>query len=326
MSDNEEKIIDAQEKAELAITLPEAADDKSLIAVKQLPIIEERLRDYKAEIEKTVADAKSMVATADTVQAVKSTRASLRKQFDALDKRRIAVKNLILEPYDRFNAVYRECVEKPFSEADAALKATVDGFEGELKAKAMERLQAHYTELCALEGIDWLTFDEALRRSGVKVGMADTRTKEPRKAMDAMAEFTSKIACGLDAVRKMEDSAEIMVEFKKTLDAGQAAAIVQERKRRVREAEEAEAKRREETARQREMQARVEAAAPTPAPPPINAPAPVAAPPQAAEQPMCWKKMSFTIYFRNQEEYQKVLPELKALKEKLVQEGIQYGK
>lgn len=324
--DNEERAIEAQEAAEMAITMPTVADDKSLIAVTQLPIIEERLRDYKAAIEKTVADAKSMVATAETVQAVKNTRADLRKQFDALDKRRIAVKDLILEPYERFNAVYKECVATPFQEADTALKATVDSFEGELKSKALKKLEANYNEHCQLEGIDWIPFDQALTKSGVKIGMADTKTKEPRKAMDALANFVSRIAVGMDQVRQMEDSAEIMVEFKKCLDAGQAAATVQERKRRIREAQEAEERRREETARQREMQARVEAAAPTPAPPPINAPAPVATPPQAAEQPMCWKKMSFTIYFRNQEEYQKVLPELKALKEKLVQEGIQYGK
>ena len=324
--DNEERAIEAQEAAEMAITLPTAADDKSLIAVTQLPIIEERLRDYKAEIEKTVADAKSMVATAETVQAVKNTRADLRKQFDTLDKRRIAVKDLILEPYERFNAVYKECVATPFQEADAALKATVDSFEGELKSKALKKLEANYNEHCKLEGIDWIPFDQALTKSGVKIGMVDTKTKEPRKAMDALANFVSRIAVGMDQVRQMEDSAEIMVEFKKCLDAGQAAATVQERKRRIREAQEAEERRREETARQREMQARVEAVAPIPAPPPITPPAPVATPPQAAEQQMCWKKMSFTIYFRNQEEYQKVLPELKALKEKLVQEGIQYGK
>lgn len=324
--DNEERAIEAQEAAEMTIPAPSVADSKTLIAVTQLPVIEERLKDYKAEIEATVADAKTMVATPDTIQAVKAKRADLRKQFDALDKRRIAVKALILEPYDRFNKVYKECVEQPFAEADEALKATVDGFEGELKAKAMEKLQANYNEHCKLEGIDWIPFDQALTKSGVKIGMADTKTKEPRKAMDALANFVSRIAVGMDQVRQMEDSAEIMVEFKKCLDAGQAAATVQERKRRIREAQEAEERRREETARQREMQARVEAAAPTPAPPPINAPAPVTAPPQAAEQPMCWKKMSFTLYFRNQEEYQKVLPELKALKEKLVQEGIQYGK
>ena len=322
--DNEERAIEAQEAAERAAPTP-IADSISLIAVTQLPIIEERLRDYKAEIEATVAEAKSMVATPDTIQAVKAKRAELRKQFDDLDKRRIAVKNLILEPYERFNKVYKECVEMPFKDADATLKATVDGFEGELKAQALKKLKANYDEHCQLEGIDWLTFDQALTRSGVKISMADTKTKEPRKAMDALAEFVSKIALGMEAVRKMEDSAEIMVEFKKCLDAGQAAAIVAERKRRIQEAAEAEDRRKEEAVRQQEMVAKVETAAPTPTP--VAAPTAVQAPELMTDRPIgYWKKMSFTLYFRNPGEYEKVLPALRQLKEILKQEEIHYGK
>lgn len=322
--DNEERAIEAQEAAERAAPAP-IADSKSLIAVTQLPIIEERLRDYKAEIEATVAEAKSMVATPDTIQAVKAKRAELRKQFDDLDKRRISVKNLILEPYDRFNKVYDECVKRPFADADATLKSTVDGFEGELKAQAMEKLAENYAEHCQLEGIDWLPFDQALRFSGVKISMADTKTKTPRKAMDALAEFISKVALGMEAVRKMDDSAEIMVEFKKCLDAGQAAAIVAERKRRIQDAAEAENRRKEEAARQQEMVAKVEAAAPAPAP--VAAPTAVQAPELMTDRPTgYWKKMSFTIYFRNPGEYEKVLPALRQLKEILKQEEIQYGK
>lgn len=327
--DKEERIIEEQMALEEAKPTAQATDLISMaqITVTQLPIIEERLRDVKAAVEATVADAKSMVATPDTIQAVKARRAELNKQFDTLDAQRKAVKEQITAPYNRFDAVFKECIAVPFKEADQALKATVDGFEGELKAKAMKKLEDYYYELCALDQIDFLTFEQAIARGKIKIELADCRKKKPTKAMDALANFMGSIAIGRDAISKMEDSAEIMVEFEKCLDAGQAAGIVAERKRKVREAAEAEERRNgEETARQREMQARVEAAAPIPAPPPITPPAPVATPPQAAEQPMCWKKMSFTIYFRNQEEYQKALPELKALKEKLVQEGIQYGK
>lgn len=326
--DKEERIIEEQMALEEAMPTAQATDLIAMahITVTQLPIIEERLREVKAAVEATVADAKSMVATPDTIQAVKARRAELNKQFDTLDAQRKAVKEQITAPYNRFDAVFKECIAVPFKEADQALKATADGFDGELKAKAMKKLEDYYYELCALDQIGFLTFEQAIARGKIKIELADCRKKKPQKAMDALANFMGSIAIGRDAISKMEDSAEIMVEFEKCLDAGQAAATVQERKRRIREAQEAEERRREETARQREMQARVEAAAPTPAPPPINAPAPVTTPPQTAEQPMCWKKMSFTIYFRDQEEYQKVLPELKALKEKLVQEGIQYGK
>lgn len=323
---NEERSVrelEAAERMELReqMSLDEAAaapvaDSKSLIAVTQLPIIEERLRDYKAEIEATVAEAKSMVATADTVQAVKAKRAELRKQFDDLDKRRIAVKNLIFEPYERFSKVYDECVKRPFADADATLKATVDGFEGELKAVAEEKLRESYYEHCQLERIDWLPFDQALARSGVKISMADTRTRQPRKAMDALAEFVSKIAVGMEQIRQLEDSAEIMVEYKKCLDAGQAAAIVAERKRRIQEAAEAENRRKEEVARQQEMVAKVEAAAPAPAPvaAPTAAPTPVADPTQAER---VFPEFRFTVYNCTRSQ-------LIRIRDYLKQEGIKY--
>lgn len=324
---NEERSVrelEAAERMELReqMSLDEAAaapvaDSKTLIAVTQLPIIEERLRDYKAEIEAIVAEAKTMVATPDTIQAVKAKRAELRKQFDDLDKRRIAVKNLILEPYERFNKVYDECVKRPFADADATLKATVESFEGELKAQAMEKLAENYAEHCQLEGIDWLSFDQALMRSGVKISMADTKTKTPRKAMDALAEFISKVALGMEDVRKMDDSAEIMVEYKRCLDAGQAAAIVAERKRKIQEAAEAENRRKEEEASQQEMVAKVEAAAPAPATvaAPTAAPTPVADPTQAER---VFPEFQFTVYNCTRSQLIKI-------REYLKQEGIKYA-
>lgn len=289
------------------------------ITVTQLPIIEERLRDVKAAVEAAVSDAKSLVATADTIQAVKARRAELNKQFDTLDAQRKAVKEKVLAPYSQFEAVYKECIATPFKEADAALKATVDGFEGELKREALEKLKAFYEELCASEQIDWLPFEKALRLSGVKISLADTRTRKPNKAIDAMAVFISKVAIGMEQIRKMEDSAEILVEYQKTLDVGAAVAAIQDRKRQIKEAAEAEEQRKADEAKRQEMLAQVEAMRPVAVAPPE----PITKPEQQADYPASF---AFTIFFKNAEEWQKVRPLLKQLKNLLVQEGIQYGK
>ena len=147
-----------------------------------------------------------------------------------------------------------------------------------------------------------------------------TRLHFGDKAMEALAEFVSKVALGIDSIRKMEDSAEILVEFKKCLDAGQAAAIVAERKRKVREAAEAEERRKADAVRQQEMVERVEAIAPTP----VRAPAPVPVATPSADPANVWKSLHFTIFFKNPEEFQKVRPALSELKKILIQEGIRY--
>ena len=319
----------AVEPIEAEVTIEDATETTDLVSmaqitVTQLPIIEERLRDVKAAVEATVAEAKSMVATADTVQAVKARRAELNKQFNAIEDQRKAIKEQIAAPYQRFEKVYRECIAGPFKEADAALKATVDDFQNSVKKQALDKLESYYYELCALDQIDWLTFQDALVKSNIKISMEDCKKKEPRKAMDELAAFTSKIGLGLDSVRQMDDSAEVLVEFKKCLDAGQAAAIVQERKRKVREAAEAEERRKSsdfEAMRQAAI-AKVEAFTPTAAaaPEPVKAPidptAPVKFPPV----------IGFKIYLETERQYLAVLPKLKELKQILEQEGIRYGK
>lgn len=289
-------------------------ESTALIAVTQLPVIEERLREVKDQVELAVKDAKSMIATEDTIQAVKGRRADLRKQLEALEAQRKAVKEQIMAPYNQFEAVYKECITVPFTEADKSLKATIDGFENELKDKTVQRLKDYYAELCAAERIDWLPFMKAMEFGKIKVGVTDAKKNTPRKLMDAVANVVSAIATGMDQIRKMEDSAEIMAEYKTCLDVGKAVANVQERKRKVQEEKEAAEKRKEWERKREEAIAKVEAAAPAP----IAAPVTVAAP-----QPLN-KSMSFKIFFKTVEEYEKVKPILKQLKETLIREGIQY--
>lgn len=81
-----------------------------LIRVTQLPVIEEQLWAVKDSVEAAVLEAASMVCTEDTIQSVKERRAELRKQFDALEERRKAVKKIKLAHYERFeSALY--CIE-----------------------------------------------------------------------------------------------------------------------------------------------------------------------------------------------------------------------
>lgn len=288
----------------------------ALIAVTQLPVIEERLREVKEQVEIAVKEAKSMIATEDTIQAVKNRRAELNKQFDELEKQRKTVKEEIMAPYNRFEAVYRECISGPFKEADKSLKATVDGFETELKDKTLQKLKDYYAELCQTERIDWLPFMRAMELGNIKIGMTDAKAKTPRKLMDALANVVSTIAVGISDIQRMEDSAEIMAEYKVCLDVGKAAANVQERNRKVQEEKEAAEQRKEWEAKRAEAIAKVAAAAPVQL---VPEPPVAVAPPKPLN-----KSLSFKIYFKTIDEFEKVKPILKELKDILKREGIQY--
>lgn len=217
----------------------EAPETTALIEVRQLPIIAERLREIKARVEATVAEATAMVCTAETVQAVKGRRAELRKQFEDLETQRKAVKQAVLAPYNEFEAVYKDCVADPFRQADAALKARIDDFEGELKARCREDLERYHADLCAVHGIDFLTLDQALRLGGLKINLADAKAMTPRKLLDALSLVVAGVADGVAQISRMDNAPEIMAEYKTTLNVGAAVAAVQDRARKVAEEEKA---------------------------------------------------------------------------------------
>ena len=90
-----------------------------LIVISQLPVIEEQLKALKERWEAKAAEAASMVCTEDTVQALKSTRAEMRKEFEEADTQRKAVKARYMEPWDKVEATFKDCVKDAFTRADA---------------------------------------------------------------------------------------------------------------------------------------------------------------------------------------------------------------
>ncbi len=126
-----------------------------LIRVTQLPVIEERLRSMKDQVDKTVGDAMSLVCTEETVQTVKSIRAGLNNQFMELEEQRTAVKAAVLGPYEQFERVYRECVSDRFRQADGELKGKIDAVVQQSKVVRREQ-RDYFAELCAARHIDFM--------------------------------------------------------------------------------------------------------------------------------------------------------------------------
>ena len=247
---------------------PVGSPSAALIEVRQLPIIAERLRMVKDQVEAMTQQAASLVCTADTVQQVKNTRADLRKQFDELETQRKQVKAAVMGPYEAFLKVYDECISGPFKIADNKLKEQIDGFESELKAGCEEKLRMYFEELQIVHGVDFLTFEKAMNLGRLKISMADANAKTPKKLMDGIAAVTASVAEDVSRITDMEDSAEIMAEYKKCFDVGLAVSEVQRRKRAVEAEKEAAEQRKIEEARKAEVVAKVDAVAP-----PVAAPA-----------------------------------------------------
>lgn len=286
------------------------SESTALITIAQLPVIEEQLKALKDSWEQRAADASSMVCTEETVQDLKKIRADMRKEFDEADKQRKAAKLKYMEPWNSIEETFKECVTDAYKRADASMKDTISAFEDEIKAKCRVELEAYFKELCAMDHIDFLTFDEAMKAGGIKISLTDAKKATPRQAMDQLGKFVSSIAIGMDQISQMDDSAAIMAEYKKCLDVGKAVSVVQERKRR--EAEEQKAAEARKAAQEAEAAAveKVQAAAPTKA---VAAPQAVKAQPQEQTFP----QFTFTVFNCTRSQ-------LLEIRDYLRQKGIQY--
>lgn len=212
-----------------------------VIELQQLPVIVERLHNVKAEIERKTAEATSLICTEETYKTVKDARAALTKEFKALEDQRIAVKKKLLEPYDAFEQVYRECVTIPFRDADAELKRKIDEVTNGIVADKTQAVMEYYNELVEAAGIDWLA--DLNYRPKVNMSSSVAAVKKQVKA------FVDGIVQDVEVIHDRENSAEIMVEYRRNLDLAAAIKAVDDRHRALEEQ-----KRRDEEYRQQQAE------------------------------------------------------------------------
>ena len=276
---------------------------EELIRISQLPIIEERLRDVKEQWETAAAENMALVCTAETVQSVKAARADMTKQFNELETLRKNAKSQYMERWDAFEATYRECIAEPYKRADADLKRKIDETEAAIKAECQRRCREYFTELCAVHGVDFVKYEYM----HLKIDMASAKAKTPRKLFDTINEWVAKIANGMDKIDREsdpEDRDEIMSEYKRCLDVGEAMLRVQDRKNRLAAEKQAAAEREARRKVEAEAVAKVEAAMPVVVAPPV----------EVKQEPL------MTVAFKATATREKLI----ALREYMKAEGIKY--
>ena len=177
-----------------------------LISIKQLPIIEEQLKSVKTQVKGMVSRVLALECSTDTVKAIKAERANLNKTFKDLEERRKLVKNKILEPYEAFEAVYKECVSDIFKGADSELSRRINDVEGELKAEKRKEIEAYFNEYCDSLHIDFVDFSDT--NISVTLSASKKSLKEQAKA------FADKVRNDLDLIDTQEHADEILYYYK----------------------------------------------------------------------------------------------------------------
>lgn len=265
----------------------------SLIAIKQLPIVEERLHDLQLAWEQKAEDAQAMICTEDTIKAVKVFRADMRKEFEEVDALRKQIKEQLTAPATRLDDTFKRCVTNAYNKADAACKLKIETVESEIKERCEKELREYFSELCAVYHLEWLKYEQA----GITVDMASAKAKTPKRLREQLSAFVAGVSDSVNRISTLDYAEEIIIEYMRTLDAACSICTVQERHRCIEEQKAAQKARKEAVERETKATAKVEALAP-----PVE------------EEPLL--KCVFTVYATK--------TQLHKLKEFLIMDGIKY--
>lgn len=222
---------------------------ENLIVIKQLPQIEEHLKDLSTEIDVKVNNAKKLVCTEETVKTVKQVRADLTKDFKNLEEQRKTVKEQILAPYMQFEEVYKTYVSNKYKEADIDLKQKIDSTENELKKQKEQEIKDYFEEYKTANNIDFINYEQA------NINVTLTASKKSLK--EQAKKFIDEIVDDLKLIETQECKEEILVEYKQNLNVSKSIQEVANRHKLLEEEkkkqEELKNKQLEEAQRQADM-------------------------------------------------------------------------
>jgi len=209
--------------------------NEQLITLKQAPIIVyEKIKAVGQQIEAKIAELNldNQLVTEDTLKSAKNTRTMLRKELAVFEEQRKFIKEQVNVPYKAFEKAYKEHIEVHYDKADSTLKSKIDEVQNRLLDDKRERIKDYFTEFCAAQGIDFLIFE--------RLPLNITTSKTDKSLKDEVTNFVSEVSKSLQLIESFNEpdefKAEMLTEYKQTLDVTRAIQNAQYRKQQ-REAE-----------------------------------------------------------------------------------------
>ena len=209
--------------------------NEELITLKQPPIIiYEQIKAVGQQIEAKIAELNldNQLVTDETLKSAKNTRTTLRKELAVFEEQRKFIKEQVNVPYEAFEKAYKEHIKVHYDKADSTLKSKIDEVQNRLISDKSARIKDYFTELCQSQGIDFLIFE----RLPLNITLSDS----DKKFKNEVANFVSEVSKSIQLIESFNEpnefKAEILTDYKQTLDITRAIQNAQYRKQQ-REAE-----------------------------------------------------------------------------------------
>ncbi len=192
-----------------------------LIMVQQLPVIVQQLQAISVQIEEQTAYALSLEVTEDNYKEIKKIRSGLNASFNALEDRRKEVKKAILAPYEEFDGIYKQFVTDKYKPAAQQLNSRISAVEDGLKQKKSDEAKEYFDEYTRSKNIDFISFQQ--------LDIPITLNTSKKSIKEKIKAIIDKVADDLAMINTQQYKAEILVEYKRTLNVSQAILTVTNR-------------------------------------------------------------------------------------------------
>lgn len=211
---------DEQVGTEVAVAQPAKMEFRLINPTEDgfLRVIKWNREELEAAVRQKIAAYENVVYTEDNIKQAKTDRAELNKLVKAIDERRKAVKKIINEPYEKFEAELKEItalINEPVKLIDKQVKA----FEEQQKEEKKKQIEAAYQEVIG-DLADVLPFERVF----------DPRyLNQTFKLLQAQQEIKSKVQTvrtDLETIDSLESKYKINAKdvYIKTLDLSKALA------------------------------------------------------------------------------------------------------
>ena len=194
------------------------------IELVQFPVIKQNLTETGKNVTERIKalDIEGQVPTLDTVKSLKDLRAQLNKELADFENQRKFVKEAVLTPYNEFESLYKDEISTKYKNAIDTLKDKIAIVEDRIRDEKKAAITSYFYELCRSENIDFLKFENV----GLEINLSTTE-KKYREQCD---EYVQRVVDDLALIETQECKAEIIVEYRTTLNASRAIKTVQDRK------------------------------------------------------------------------------------------------
>lgn len=194
------------------------------IKLVQSPIIAHKLQEAGKAVSKRIDDLEldKQIATVETLKSLKDLRAEISKELKDFETQRIFIKSEVNKPYDEFDSIYKVEISEKYKIAIDKLKNKIDFVEDKVKSDKKEAIETYFNELCTAEKIDFITFDKL----GIDINLSTTEKKYKEQVND----YISKVVDDLNLIKSTDYEAEILVEYKSSLNVSNAITSVKTRK------------------------------------------------------------------------------------------------